>query len=246
MKKMLSILIFLSLIYGCSTKDVELAESHYKLGLAYLNSDTDYLSIVEFEKALAINPDDDRVYYAIATFYIKKNRISDAERYVKQALTLKSDDLEYQNLLATIYATKNEPLKAINIWKKIADDPKYPTPEVVYFNIASAYQQMGNLSEAEFNFKKSIQANPRILNTYLTLSNLYIQQKRYIDAETTLKQALDINPTFNQGKYQLARVYYLQNINDKAITLLKEIITSEPNSREAKDSIELLKEIGLR
>ncbi len=247
MKKTLnSLLIIVSILYGCATKDLELAESHYKMGLAYLNSETDYLSIVEFEKALSINPDDDRVYYAVATFYLKKNRPLDAERYIKKAISLKSDNLEYQNLLATILATRNETLKAIDIWKKIVEDPKYGTPEVVYFNIASAYLQLRNLSEAELNLKKSIQANPRILSTYITLSDLYIQQKRYSDAENTLKQILDLNPMFNQGKILLAKVYSYQNKNDKSIALLKEIITSDPNSKEAKEAIELLKEIGIK
>ncbi|MCX8084171.1 MAG: tetratricopeptide repeat protein [Calditerrivibrio sp.] len=246
MKRILNVFILIVLLLGCSTKDKELAESHYRMGLAYLGSETDYLSIVEFEKALAINPDDDRVYYAISTFYIKKNRVSDAERYIKRAIELKPNELEYLNLLATIYATRNETLRAIDIWKKIGEDPKYPTPEVIFYNIASAYMQIRNYKEAEYYFKRSIEANPRVLSTYMVLADLYVQQKRFDEAANLYSQVISLNPTFNNAKLQLAKLYFSTNQSNKSIPLLKEIITSEPNSKEAKESIELLKEIGLR
>jgi len=135
------------------------------------------------EKAIAINDRDDRVYYAIGTFYIKKNRPKDAEKYIKKAIEIDPENLEYQNALATLLAAQNKTLEAITTWKKIEDNPKLATPELVYYNMALAFMQLGQFQEAENYFKRSIEANPRVLATYMTLSDMYIKADKTSEAE---------------------------------------------------------------
>ncbi|MEF3255396.1 MAG: tetratricopeptide repeat protein, partial [Deferribacterales bacterium] len=224
-----------------------LAESHYKMGLAYLNSETDYLALAEFEKALMINDKDDRVYFAIAIFYLKKNRLLDAERYAKKAIELNSDNPYYQNLLATIFAYNNNKLDAaISIWEKIADNPKYSSPEIIYFNIAQAYLQKKSYSDAEFYLKKAISANPRVAVPYMTLVDLYLLNNNIDDAIATLNNLMAINPIYLPAKLKAAQLNIKKGKYDTALNLLKEIITYEPNSKEAKEAIDMIKEIGLK
>jgi type IV pilus assembly protein PilF len=247
MKKIVSFsLISVIFLIGCSQKSVEMADSHYKMGLAYLNSDTDYLAIVEFEKAIAINDRDDRVYYAIGTFYIKKNRPRDAEKYIKKAIEINPENLEYQNALATLLAAQNKTLEAITTWKKIEDNPKLATPELVYYNMALAYMQLGQFQEAENYFKRSIEANPRVLTTYMTLSEMFIKAGKTSEAEKTLMDLLNISPTFNPARVKLAKLFIKKGNYEKAIGLLRDVITAEPNSQEARDALEMIKEVNLK
>ena len=60
------------------------------------------------------------------------------------------------------------------------------------------YAQNGKLSEAENNFKKAIELNSSLTDSYINLANVYIIQKRIEEAINLLKTYL-VDISFDQN-----------------------------------------------
>ncbi|PWT90930.1 MAG: hypothetical protein C5B55_08950 [Blastocatellia bacterium] len=90
--------------------DPDLADAHFRLGLAYeaLNkqeeADVEYKKAVEsFKKYLEKNPDDAEAHYDFGQTYAALHQFSDATREYRQAIKLKKDDSDmYYDLGAAL------------------------------------------------------------------------------------------------------------------------------------------------
>ncbi|BAI81020.1 hypothetical protein DEFDS_1561 [Deferribacter desulfuricans SSM1] len=247
MKKIVSLIIFVSLILGCAQRvdKSKIAESHYKLGLAYLSSENDFRALGEFEEALKYNPKDDRIYYAISAFYLKKNMIGKAEQYIIKALSISPNNSEYLNTYASILAAKGDLENAILNWKKILNDPTYPNIPLVYYNIGLAYYNMNDYEEAKKYFKSSIRANRFFVNSYLMLYEIYNKEMNMAEAEKILKKAVDNNPASRVLMLKLGEHYYNEKKYNDAASVFEDIIIKFPKSEEAKKAATYLKSLGI-
>ncbi|MGA1845979.1 tetratricopeptide repeat protein [Deferribacter abyssi] len=246
MKKTINFLLLFIVVSCASNVDqLRLSESHYKLGLAYLTSENDYRALKEFEEALKYNPKDDRVYYAISTFYLKKSLFDKAEEYIIKALKIVPNNSEYINAYASILAAKGKTEEAISQWMKIINDPTYPNIPMVYYNIGYAYFTLGQLKEATTFFEKSIEMNRFFVASYLMLYDIYMKTSQIDKAEEILEKSVEYNPTNNILKLRLGEHYYNQKKYNKAVEIFEDIIIKTPNSVEAKKASKYLNSLGI-
>ncbi|MGA1862255.1 tetratricopeptide repeat protein [Deferribacter thermophilus] len=247
MKKITNFILILFILFGCVQKvdKLKLAESHYKLGLAYLGSENDFRALGEFEEALKYNPKDDRVYYAISAFYLKKNMLDKAEKYIMKALTISPSNSEYLNAYASILAAKGDLSNAIVNWKKILNDPTYPNIPLVYYNIGLAYFNMKDYEEAKLYFENAIKANRFFANAYLMLYEIFMKEDKINEAEQILKQAVDNNPANRRLLLKLGEHYYNAKKLNEAASIFEDIVIKFPQSEEAKKASEYLKTFGI-
>lgn len=245
MKKIFISICLLVFIAGCAGKKQDMSESHYKMGLAYLGTDKDYMAIREFEKALKNRPEDSKIHYAIATFYLKKNKLTKAEEYLENAVKLNPSNSDYQNAYASTLASLDKNTQAIKHWKKVIDDPGYPNHDMAYYNIGYSFYQKHNYKSALKYFEKSIEVNKRFMSPYMYMYRIYKKLDNYNKAVGILKKAVKENPVYMPVRLELGTYYYNNGKYSPAAEEFEKIIEIDPESEEAKSAISYLKEMGI-
>lgn len=245
-KLTLPIVLILVLASCSSTNKIhDSAEAHYKLGLSYLDANEDAIAMREFKRALNMSPNDHRIYYAIATFYLKKNQIDMAKDNVLKAISIDPDNSEYLNTYASILASQGKQKEAIKVWEKVEKDPTYPSLGVVYYNMGFASYQLQWYDKAIEYWNKSINENPNVIRPYISLYQLFIALNDLNKAEDVLKRGINRNPLSPTLKMELAKFYYERGLFENAAILFNDIIDVSPNSDEASIARTYLRNMGL-
>ena len=251
MKKIISALLVLLFINACATTEKQkvsnatLIESHYKMGLAYLEGNKESMAITEFEKALKLDPHNPKVLHAISTFYLKRNDYPRAEKYILLALKEQPDNPEFLNVYASILAANGNKEEAIRTWKKVLSYPSYPTVERIYYNIGYALYEDSRYDEAKYYFYESIRVSRNFMLPYLYLFRIYQLQQNPIEAEKILKKALDANPIFLPMIFELGRFYYENNRYADAAKTFKRLLELKQDSKYTEDAKLYLKKMGI-
>ncbi len=251
MKKIVSILFIVLFLFSCATTDKQkisnetLIESHYKMGLAYLEGSKESLAMTEFEKALKLDPHNAKVLHAISTFYLKRNDYAKAEEYIKLALKEQPDNPEYLNVWASIQAANGLIDEAIETWKKVLENPSYPTVERIYYNIGYALYEASRYNEAKYYFYESIRVSRNFMLPYLYLFRIYQLQQNPQEAEKILKKALDANPLFLPLIFELGRFYYENNRYADAVKTFKKLLELKKDGKYAEDAKLYLRKMGI-
>jgi type IV pilus assembly protein PilF len=242
-------LIFVIIItqLACATQNriKDSADSHYKLGISYLEANEDAAAMREFSKALSINSKDARIYYAIASFYLKKHQINLAKENIDKALKIDPNNSEYLNTYASILASEGNLKDAIKVWEKVEKDPTYPSIGVVYYNMGNAYLQLDLVDKAIEYMTKSINESPNVVRPYLSLFQIFLKLNKPEMAEDVLKRGINRNPQSPILKMELAMYYYNKGLLENAANLFNDIIDISPNSEEAFKAKAYLKNMGL-
>jgi type IV pilus assembly protein PilF len=241
-------------MYGCVTKtssnqpkltDKKLAESHYKMGLAYLEGSKDYMAMKEFEEALKYDPNNGNIHYAISTFYLKRNDLVNAEKYIKKAMEIQPDNPEYINAYASILAAKGNLEEALAAWKKVLESPTYPTMERVYYNMGYLLYEHSRYNEAKEYFKKSIEVSRTFMLPYLYLYRISQLHNNVDESEKILKKALDNHPLFLPIMFELGKFYFENNRYADAAKQFTKILEIYPKSEYAPKAKVYLHKMGI-
>ena len=134
-------------------------ESHYTLAQAYqrVGRDEESRDVLEkaeklwqrqadvsyFQKSVSNDPDNPYNYAALATAFRMAGRYGDAIDAYKIALTLDSDNLEFQNNLASLYFLQKDTLAAIEAYRSIVG--KDETMANAWLNLGVLYALSGEV-----------------------------------------------------------------------------------------------------
>jgi tetratricopeptide (TPR) repeat protein len=140
-------------------------DAHYYLGLAYLarNEEAGYAKAVpEFRARLKLQPKDFPSQYMLGYIALKQRDFADAERQLKLAATLNSNDAGTQLLLGQLYSeTHREQLTEATLRGLIAswnDSPPDATLVRAHYILGRALQESGQTEEGT----KEIQESQRL------------------------------------------------------------------------------------
>jgi tetratricopeptide (TPR) repeat protein len=131
------------------------------------------------------------------------------------------------NIIGLSYFNQLNYLDSIVYFKKSIEIDKNNFE--AYNNLASSYLRVNDLKEAEFNFKKALERNPKSVNSHLLLSKVYLAGKKNekaIQYLTSLKSLKDnINVIFEIGRIHLE----MRNYNE-ALKWFQKAKKINPNS----------------
>src|SRR5882757_8962157 len=114
--------------------DPDMAEAHFKLGMAYsiLDKETDAAASFEaaveaYKKILKADPDNAQAEFNLGRSYNKLNKDQEAEDALRKAVKLKPDDSGYQTEMGAILIKLAKYPEAIGYFKKALElDPDNP------------------------------------------------------------------------------------------------------------------------
>ncbi|QAR33135.1 hypothetical protein EP073_06895 [Geovibrio thiophilus] len=252
MKKTFSLFLAL-LTVGCAAKNVEsqvpdraaLAESHYKMGVAYLNTSTDYKAYQELESALQLAQDNDKYLYTMGLFFMKKERYAEAEPFIKKALEKKPNDSEYMNAYAAIMAGTGRLNEAVDYWDRVIADPGYPYQIMALYNAANALYDAGRYSRVPSYLDRALNINRRYADAYRLLFNTYIKLGDKAKAEKTMLKTAEMISDDPENHLTAAEFYFDSREYSKAVPFLEHLLEVFPDTPQSKRAGELMKRLGL-
>ncbi|MDI6703891.1 MAG: CheR family methyltransferase [bacterium] len=129
-------------------------EEIYKKAINYYKAEDFDKAILELNRCLAFNRNDDRVHFTLARVYTDKGRFEQAVEECKKALEINPLSGKAHFLLGIIYKKKGLMYQAIDELKKAAMlDPEFP---LTHFNLASIYGNIGDHREACSEYNSAI------------------------------------------------------------------------------------------
>ncbi|MBW3518635.1 tetratricopeptide repeat protein [Flavobacterium sp. NKUCC04_CG] len=148
-------------------------------------------AITNFEKAILLNPNDEKFYTGLGDSYtMQKNYIKAAESYTKATKLPNCPDRSYY-MLGQAYSSLKDDVTALKAFyqakEKMTSESEYYVDTL--FNIGLLESLQKNLDKAEPIFKEIIEISPNDYHSYAKLIQIYYHNKTY-DKAVALKKTL--------------------------------------------------------
>lgn len=201
--------------------------AHCRLGTAYLLHNRHGKAIEEYQKAHLLQPTSPEVLYGLGMAYWSTGKLVQALTHFQQALEMKPDFVEAIYSIAGIYRDRGQINEAIDWFKRaIQVRPDLDVKGIVYLNLHSMYEKLGQEENAVLMLEESVKVNTEI---------------RSLDPED-----FDANPVYNLQK--IADYYEKKERYEEAIKAYQRIVDFEPISpaafRASIDMASLHKKLG--
>jgi tetratricopeptide (TPR) repeat protein len=124
-----------------------------------------------------------------------------------------------------------KPSEAINALIEFAK--LSPNDPDIYSDLAHAHRLLGEIEEAEKNYRLVIKIDPTSAVTHNRLGSIYCDAERFSDAEKEFHRAVEIDPAFIQAHINLGYATETLGRWDDAEVCYRNAITLNPNYSEA-------------
>ncbi len=123
-------------------------------------------------------------------------------------------------------------------------DRAHPNVAIIVDLLAYAQFELGNVDEAEKNFRRAIQIDPKYPETRANFAQSLLRQRRYDEAIVHAKDALQLMPDMPVALTTLGTALNRKSRFSQAIPFLKRALTLDPENVPAK--VELAECLSLR
>lgn len=239
-------------ITGCATarkkaeeRDrVRKANSHFDIGVGYLESDRSALALREFMTAEKLDPRNARIQYALGEAYLARGKPEESEQHLKQALELYPDHHDARLSLSAVYLLEERYPEAVAQCDLLLNDPTFPAPHRALANRGFAQFRMAQNAEARQSLELARDYNNQYWPAMLTLATLEAQEGHRLEAIALLQEVLHLEPgarVESEVNYRLAEIYISLGKRDRAIGHLSTAVARAPEGPWAAKSQEYLK-----
>jgi type IV pilus biogenesis/stability protein PilW len=229
-------MFFLLLLFSCASvptgEEIRKAETLNSLGSAYLNDGQINEAFTEFQKALALNPNNKETLNYLGYISTRFKKYDEAISYYKRAISLDPNYAEAVHNLGVTYADMEVWDEAIKYFNAALSNPVYSTPARAYSNLGYAYYKKGDFVNAEKSLKDALLRNPVFPMAMYILGLVYIETNSEKSAIEEFKKAIGIMPDYADAHWELAKIYL--RTGQKARALKHFEIVAEKDSDTAR------------
>ncbi|MDD5129756.1 MAG: tetratricopeptide repeat protein [Candidatus Omnitrophica bacterium] len=191
-----------------------------------------------FQKALALNPQNDKVYIEMGMFYRDRGELPVAEEAFQKALALNPQNDKAYFGLGWIYLHQNRLSVAEEAFQKAL--ALNSQNDNAHTELGWLYQSQGEFSLSEEAFQKALALNPQNDNAYFGLGWIYRLQNKFSLAREAFNKSIQINPK-NGGVYvELGWLYQSQGEFSLAEEAFQKALALNPQNDKAYGAICLL------
>ena len=246
MRRLLFLLILLSLLSGCAYRETARKEAayHYQMGLSYLGENNTTGALIEFTEAEKITPDDPELLNYLGMAYFRKNRFDLAEQKYLRALEIRPTYSEARNNLGVNYMEMKRWDDAIPQLKQVTEDLFYKDQVSATINLGIAFYGKGEYLQSLSILRSVVGGNPRDPRAHFHLGKVYMALDKRELAIGEFKRATELYTDYANAYYSLALAYLKSSNTGDARDAFREVLRIAPESeigQLAKEQLDTLK-----
>jgi len=182
--------------------ELECYRSHLNAGFQFLLNEQFADSVREYERALALDPDQFDGAYNLGVAYMRLAKYKDAKRTLDKAIKVRSDMPEAYNIKGVACANLFQHEEAISSFKEaLRLNPNFPLKD---YNLAWQYRLTGLLDEAVVSVGKAIQVKPDLVEALSLKAGILEDQGRINEAVAAAQEAVNLKPTSAEANLTLS------------------------------------------
>jgi len=187
----------------------------------------------EFQRILAVNPDNASALFYLASIEEKSGNLDEAERVFRRLLAISPNYLDVHNHLGVIHHKKGDLEKALEEFNRALAQAEYAE---VYYNLSVVYRLRRDLDKSVHAAQKALELDPRYVDALNQLGQLALDRESLDEAAGFLRRALDIDPNHLQAHNNLGVLFHRLGREDDAIREFEKSLSIDPNSAEARNN----------
>ncbi len=220
------------------------ASEHVDLGIEYSEQGKFEQAVAEFEKAIALDPNDANAQRNLGTAYGEQGKWEESLAAYERAVEINPNFGEAYGDMAAAYFNLGKLAEAIAAGEKgIELAPDYAT---AYNNLGIVYGAQGQIDEAIALFEQGIQADSSCAECYYNLGFAYEQVEQLDQAIAAYQKAVQADPNYTDAYENMGTVYARQNRLEEAIaqfeTFLQLAPDDDPDRAQVEEWLAQLKE----
>ncbi len=175
------------------------------------------------ELALKYHSYDPRVHYAAGRFSIEEGRLDRAQNYLLTAIALDPDFTEAKRLLAQAYLLREEPNKAIDIFREILETDR--TIALVWYSLGLAYDLSGDPEQGIRSLAQALRLSPDDEIARIALENIALNKLPIDDP---------IRGHYAAHHLERGHLFKERNLLAKALMEYRRALRLQPESKESR------------
>ena len=192
-----------------------------------LNNDLRFSDAIDCcRKALILDPDEPKLYFALANAYIGLQNYREAESAFLAGLQFDADDASALLGLARMYRVQGQREKAIATYEQVtAIAPELPRPHMW---LGALYRKQGEHAKAQKAFLAALKIDDNNSDAHVGLGYEYLEAGDISNARVEFQIATRVNPDDANAHYALGLVYEERGFIDDSIKSFKKALALDP------------------
>jgi type IV pilus assembly protein PilF len=170
------------------------AAINVQLALEYMRLDKLAISREFIERALGQDPHNADVQATAGLVYERLEDMPKAERAFSAAAHLGRKDPSIENMYAGFLCRTHKVAEGEKLFRKVAHDPSYLTPEVALVNAGVCVHSAGDNIGAERYFREALNIHPNMAEGLFQLASLLLERNEPAEAALMVERFLAANP----------------------------------------------------
>jgi len=217
-----------TLWHDCVQKSPKKDRPHANLGKSLEMAGRIDEAIIEYTKALAINPYHQFVLNNMGLAMYKKGDLDKAIHYYQKAILSDPDFAEAHNNLGVALVDQNKLEEGISHYKEAIrlkpDHPQAPG------NLTKAVEGLQRIDEKITETQNKLKLEPKNIDHYYRLGVLHYLKGHFDDAAEYHRNALSIQPNYVKSLKGLSAIYCMKKEYDSAIAITRKMIELQPEN----------------
>mgnify|MGYP005639534601 CR=1 FL=1 len=201
---------------------------------AYTALDNYELALINYEKAISLNPDYADAYNNLGNLFKSAGKNDEAIQSYKKAIAIKSPFPEAERNLAAIPDFSGNITRNFSgTFPKDGETDNYSDTSQEKIRFLFELYDKGNFDEALFEVKNLIEVSPNLPMLFNFEGMIYSALKNYQSANSSFEKAILLDPHFSQAYNNLGNVFKLIGNSNEALKNYKKAIELRPRYAES-------------
>lgn len=214
------------------------AQAHRHIGIVLFATGNASSALLEFQKALELNPEHVDLYYFIGVCLNNIGRCKDAIDAFNHVIRCDPGHSPTKFSLAITFHNLKMWDRAISIYKDILK--KNPDYADIHFHLGLAFLGQANLIEAIKAFQKALDINPNYVDARIKLGITQTYMGKFDEALGNFSFLIEKFPEYSDIHYFLGIIFASRNEIGKAVKCFNRSLQINPNYKNAKIKLAIL------
>ena len=216
-------------------------EIHNNLGRIFLGEGNVEKAQREFEKALALDPNNADALLNMAAIHQGEGKVDMAEHLVQRALAVNPNSIGALAQLAEIQRERGELGEAVRLFSEaLTIDDSHP---FLWIGIGDVLQRAGRYEDAVKAFRTVLELDPDSFNARYNLGVTYSNMGQEDEAVAIYEEALERAPKHPKGsaaRNNLGAIRLRRGETDQALAHFEEALEKAPGNLESRYNVAIL------